>query len=98
MISQKKLREAYARHPEWMPGLVNWYTLAKRAQWGSLMDVRATMPSCDGVPVARERVLTVFNISGNNCRLITKIEYGKKLVFILDVLTHEEYDRGAWKE
>ncbi|TGK76307.1 type II toxin-antitoxin system HigB family toxin, partial [Leptospira wolffii] len=41
---------------------------------------------------------TVFNISGNNFRLISSIHYNRKKVFIRHVLTHSEYDKGKWKE
>jgi mRNA interferase HigB len=39
----------------------------------------------------------VFNIHGNAYRLIAKIEYRFKKVFIRCVLTHKEYDEGGWK-
>ena len=35
----------------------------------------------------------VFNIKGNSFRLIADIEYRLGIVFIIDVLTHPEYDR-----
>jgi len=41
---------------------------------------------------------TVFNIGGNKFRLIARIEYGAKVVFIQYILTHKEYDRGDWKQ
>jgi mRNA interferase HigB len=42
--------------------------------------------------------LTVFNIGGNKYRLITYIVYEKKRIYIRDILTHKEYDKGKWKE
>ena len=41
--------------------------------------------------------LVVFNIGGNKYRLITAIHFNRQKVYIRHVLTHEEYDRGAWK-
>jgi len=41
---------------------------------------------------------TVFNIGGNNYRLIAAIHYNTGVVYIRHVLTHAEYDRGAWKK
>jgi mRNA interferase HigB len=41
---------------------------------------------------------TVFNIKGNNYRLVTRIVYRSQTVFILAIMTHAEYDLGRWKE
>jgi len=56
-------------------------------------DLRATFPSADYVDG-----LTVFNIGGNKYRLIASIHYNRKKVYIRAVLTHQEYDRGEWKQ
>jgi mRNA interferase HigB len=40
---------------------------------------------------------TVFNIKGNSYRLITEINYRYGRLYIRYVLTHAEYDKGAWK-
>jgi len=39
----------------------------------------------------------VFNVGGNKYRLIAIVSYPKGKVYIQHVLTHKEYDRGAWK-
>ena len=41
--------------------------------------------------------MTVFNIKGNEYRLLTLVDYENAIVVIKDVLTHAEYDKGAWK-
>ncbi len=41
--------------------------------------------------------LIVFNIGGGKYRLITSIHFNRGKVYIRNVLTHREYDRGAWK-
>ena len=74
-----------------------WYRIAKSAKWKSLQDVRQTYPSADGVPV-EEKVFTVFNIGGNNFRLIVGINYETETIFVKHVLTHAEYDKGDWKK
>lgn len=42
--------------------------------------------------------LTVFNVGGNKVRVIAAIHYNRERIYIRVVLTHEEYDRGRWKE
>jgi mRNA interferase HigB len=40
---------------------------------------------------------TVFNIHGNDYRLIARVNYKTKRVFILYILTHVDYSKGGWK-
>ena len=93
VISRKKLLEAAAAHADLAAPLDVWYRVAKRADWGSLEDVRRELPSADSV-----EKYTVFNIKGGNYRLISEINYLTKMVFIREVLSHDEYDRGRWKK
>ena len=62
------------------------------------MDTRKTYPHADQVKVRSGRVVTVFNIAGNDFRLMTAIHYDRGRVFILDFLTHAEYNRSNWKD
>jgi len=55
-------------------------------------ELRTTFPSADWV-----EGLIVFNIGGNRYRLIAAIHFNRKRVYIRYVLTHEEYDQGAWR-
>lgn len=98
VISLKRLREFWAEHPDAQRPLRAWYTIALAANWRSLADVRATFPHADAVRTAGGEVLTVFNIGGYKHRLIVRIRYDYGLVNVRCVLTHREYDRGAWKE
>jgi mRNA interferase HigB len=93
VISRKKLLEAAGVHADLAAPLEVWYRIAKRADWDSLEDVRRELPSADGV-----EKYTVFNIKGGNYRLISEINYLTKMVFIREVLTHDEYDRERWKK
>jgi len=56
------------------------------------MAVRRDFPHADGVGR-----WTVFNIGGNDFRLVTEIAYRTHKVFIRFVGTHHEYERGQWK-
>jgi mRNA interferase HigB len=92
VISRKALKEAAARHADLEAPLDTWYHSAKKAQWKSLTDVRRTYPDADTVGE-----YTVFNIKGNEYRLIVTINYRTGRIFIRHVLTHAEYNRGRWK-
>ena len=41
---------------------------------------------------------TVFNVSGNNYRLIALVDYQYQEVYIRHILTHAEYDKQNWKQ
>jgi len=71
---------------------MNWYRITKRAEWQNLAEVRRDFRHAD---VVGRR--TVFNIKGNDYRLIARVNYHRRRVFILHILTHEAYMRGAWK-
>ncbi len=71
---------------------MNWYRIARRADWGSLAEVRSDFSHAD---IVGRR--TVFNIHGNDYRLIARVNYRTKRVFILHILTHDEYSKGEWK-
>ena len=93
VISRKKLKEAASRHADLESPLDAWFRIAKKAAWKNLSDVRRTLASVDAVDK-----WTVFNIKGNQYRLIAEINYLYGRVYIRHVLTHSEYDRGGWKQ
>jgi mRNA interferase HigB len=92
IISDSRLREAASKYPNSQPSVSAWIKVTKTANWQSLQDTRKTFPSADLVGK-----LTVFNLAGNNYRLITRIDYQKHRVYIRYFLTHAEYDKGRWK-
>jgi mRNA interferase HigB len=98
VISQRTLQEFWNRHADARAQLREWYKAASAADWRSLADVRRIYPHADGVATKYSGTLTVFNICGNKYRLVVRIRYDWKLVNIRCVLTHVEYDRGAWKD
>ena len=68
------------------------HRITKRADWRSLAEVRSDFAHAD---IVGRR--TVFNIHGNDYRLIARVNYRTKRVFILYILTHVEYSKGEWK-
>ena len=90
VISYKKIREFMLKHADSDAGLNAWYTTAKRADWQNFAEVQQRYLHAD--LVGR---YTVFNINNNKYRLIARIVYRSQTIFIIDILTHEEYD--DWK-
>lgn len=98
VISVKRLRQFWQRHPDAEAPLRSWYRMALKAQWGNIQAVRATFPHADAVTVASGRTVTVFNIGGNKYRLIVDLLYEVEVVYVCVVLTHAEYSKGRWKD
>ena len=72
-----------------------WYMHVnnKTVSWHSWGDVKASFGNASSVGNC-----VVFNIKGNDYRLITRVLYVSQKVFVLKVMTHEEYDENKWKE
>lgn len=65
-----------------------WFKEAEEADWASPADVKAVHGNAS--IVANNRV--VFNIAGNKYRLVVKINYPYRVVYIRFIGTHQEYD------
>lgn len=93
VITRKRLNEFAEKYPETRTALANWYALVRKNDFSSRPNLKLMFPTIDQVGK-----LTVFNVGGNKVRLIAAIHYNRKRIYIRSVLTHEEYDRGKWKE
>lgn len=92
IVSYPALRKFYEKHPNAEGSLQAWYKITNNARWQNFVELCQTFRSADQVGT-----LTVFDIGGNKYRLITYIDYKTKKIFIRNVLTHAEYDKGHWK-
>jgi mRNA interferase HigB len=96
IANAETLTKAARRHPDAASALRAWVEVAQEAAWRNITDVRQVYPSADEVPVSSGGIVTVFNIRGNNYRLLTWIVYRAELVTIIDFLTHAAYDKNRW--
>ncbi|WP_082502933.1 type II toxin-antitoxin system HigB family toxin [Methylobacterium sp. Leaf100] len=83
------LRDFWTVHPQSEGPLVAWHTIVTKAQWSVPQDVKNTFGSVDFIGDNR----AIFDIGGNNYRLICHISYTYKAVQIKFVGTHAEYDK-----
>lgn len=93
VISYKKIREFSHVHSRAETPLNHWYRILKNTDFNNFSKVKELFPSADQVGN-----FVVFNIGGNNYRLIAFFRYSLKRLFIRSILTHTEYDRNKWKE
>jgi mRNA interferase HigB len=92
IIKRGALEQFWEKHPDSKASLESWYTVVRGAQWQTPAEMKRIYPNAD--LVGRR---TVFNISGNKYRMIARVSYRTQRVFVLYLLTHAQYDRGAWK-
>lgn len=96
IISRRVLDEFGRMHPGARTPLSDWYRFTKSARWASLNDVRLSIPYVDHVRV-KDTLVSVFNVGGNNYRLITVINFATGIIYVGEVLTHAESDTQKWK-
>ena len=88
VISRKALSDYWQKNPETEQPLKAWFSEAQKALRSSPQDIQDRYRSASFLKGNR----VVFNICGNKHRLIVRIHYGSKTVFIRFVGTHSEYD------
>jgi mRNA interferase HigB len=89
IIALATLRDFWNKHPDAEIPLRSWYTLASRSVWRHPADVKAAYRNAS--VVANNRI--VFNIKGNDYRLIAAVHYNRGMMFIRFLGTHREYDK-----
>lgn len=98
VISMKRLREFWERHPDAEILLRRWHKAASKARWHNITEAREDFPHADPVKAASGTTMTVFNVGGNNYRVIARVIYEYNRVYVKMVLTHAEYSKDRWKE
>jgi mRNA interferase HigB len=92
VIAKPALVAFWRRYPDAERPLAAWHALMRTNDFAGFAELKVTFGSVDHVDG-----LTVFDIGGNKYRLIAAIHYNRRKVYVRAVLTHAEYDRGAWK-
>ncbi|MBX0335380.1 type II toxin-antitoxin system HigB family toxin [Pontibacter sp. HSC-14F20] len=89
VIAKRTLRDFWKKHADSEQQLKAWYNEAEQADWKSPNDIKKDYPSASILEDNR----MVFNIKGNNYRLIVRINYNYGVVWIRFIGTHAEYDK-----
>jgi mRNA interferase HigB len=66
-----------------------WLDIVTHAEWRNPKDVKASYPKVSILKVGR----VVFNIGGNKYRLVVRINYAYRVVYVRFAGTHSEYDQ-----
>ncbi len=88
VIAKKTLRDFWGKYPDSQDSLETWFYETLKADWSTPQQIKNKFRSAS--IIADNRV--VFNIKGNDYRLIVKINYPYRVVYIRFVGTHKQYD------
>jgi mRNA interferase HigB len=89
IVAKSTLREYWAEHADAEEPLLAWYREVEKEDWSEPAQVKAKYRSASILGDNR----AVFNIKGNDYRLIVKINYPYRMLYVRFVGTHAEYDR-----
>jgi mRNA interferase HigB len=100
IIARRTLREFVERrrgtkdHTALKAALDAWFDEVKKARWSSAADVKRSYATAS--IVSAERI--VFNIKGNDYRLVVAVDFEKGIVWVKWIGRHKDYDRIDVKE
>jgi mRNA interferase HigB len=100
IIARRTLREfvegrrGYKDQPALKAALDAWFDEVRKARWSSATDVKHSYATASIISADR----IVFNIKGNDYRLIVAVDFQKSIVWIKWIGTHRDYDRIDAKE
>lgn len=94
IVRNYEVLQKFARkHARSRSSLKIWYEAVSKENWNNFDDVKKTLQATDSY-----QDCVIFDIGGNNFRLIAQIEYALQQVSVKAILTHPEYDRDKWKK
>jgi mRNA interferase HigB len=100
VIARRTLREfterrrGYKDHAALKGALDAWFDEVKKARWSSGTDVKRSYATASIVSADQ----IVFNIKGNDYRLVVATDFDKGIVWIKWIGTHKDYDKIDVKE
>jgi mRNA interferase HigB len=89
IISKTTLNKFFEQYPSATGPVLQWYGRVKEADWKDFADLRKLFPATDYVG----NDLYVFNLGGNKYRLIARVFFSVRTVYIRFIGTHSQYDK-----
>lgn len=89
VVAKRTLQAFWRRRPDAEGPLLAWYREVEKADWATPAEVKEKYRNASIVGDSR----VIFNIKGNDYRLVVKINYPYRMVYVRFVGTHVEYDK-----
>jgi len=93
IVSKRKLLNIYKVHSHAQGALLRWYYIVRKAKWTSWKELQNDFPSADKVG---DRV--IFNVKGNNYRLIVIVRFFNRHIYLRWFGTHAAYNKLTKKD
>ncbi len=97
IVKEGFLQDAACEDPKVAKYLAAWTGTVRAARWRNLAELRRVYPSADSVAVGSGKSVIVFNVCGNNYRLIVALHFDRQIAYELRFLTHADYSKDRWK-
>jgi mRNA interferase HigB len=88
IVAVKFLRVFWENHPDAEQSLKSWVDEAKKATWTQPAEIKEQYRSASILKNRR----VVFNIKGNDYRLVVSVAYHYQAIYVKFIGTHQEYD------
>lgn len=88
IISKKALETFWRKHPTSKAPLLAWHKIVSVSNFVSFAQLKQTFSTADYVAP-----FIIFDIGGNNFRIITVVHFNRQKLYVREVLTHTDYDR-----
>lgn len=89
LLGKKLLYDFKERHADAQSQIESWEAEVEEAEWATPHDLKRRYPRAS--LVKNQQVF--FDICGNKYRLLTQVNYKNKIILVLKVGTHNEYDK-----
>ena len=93
VIALRTLREFWEVHLEAEEPLRDWNKLARSVNPNNFAELKTTFGSVDLARSEDDTVVFIFDVAGNHYRIVTRIDFEYRVMFVLKIFTHKEYDR-----
>jgi len=89
VIAKRTLREFWKKHADSEQQLKSWFRETEKTNWKTINELKKDYPKASILKDNR----IVFDIKGNNYRLVVKINFEYQICWIRFIGTHSEYDK-----
>lgn len=90
----KELDEFCRKHAVARPWIQGWLADAKGASWTCSHDIRSRYASVSFLGTN----VVIFNVKGNDFRMVTQVAYKMGIIMVKWVGTHAAYSKKDWEQ